>query len=73
MHRAALRRAAAVGVLPRSGLKDGGRNVVASESVGCGGASPTPQVQFQVMPRTSSSGKGRQSLSASKLTAVAIK
>ena len=39
--------------------------------MGCGGASLTPQVQFQVMPRTSSSGKGRQSLSVSRLTAVA--
>ena len=36
----------------------------------CGGASPTPQVQFQVMPRTSSSGKVRQSLSVSRLNAV---
>ena len=35
-----------------------------------GGASLTPQVQFQMLPTTSSSGKGRQSLSVSKLTAV---
>ena len=42
-------------------------------SMGCGGAIPTPQVQFQVMPRTSSSGKRRQSLSVSKVTAVAAR
>ena len=35
------------------------------------GASPTPQVQFQVLTRTSSRSKGRQSLLVSKLTAVA--
>ena len=34
-------------------------------------ASPTRQVQFQVLPRTSFRGKGRQSISVSKLTAVA--
>ena len=39
----------------------------------CGDASLTFQVQFQVMPRTSSSGKGCQSLPVSNLTAVAHK
>ena len=29
-------------------------------------------MQFQVLPRTSSSGKGRQSLSVNKLTAVPL-
>ena len=36
--------------------------------MGCGGASPTPQVQIHVLPRSSSSGKGRPSLPVSKQT-----
>ena len=73
MHRASLRRAAAVGVLiPRSGFEVSDF-VHASEFVGCEGASPTPQVQFQVLSRTSSSGKGRQFLSVRKLTLITLK
>ena len=68
MHRTALRRAAAVvGVLPRSGFRIGFARDVASAVWGVGAS---PQVQFQVLPRSSSSGKGRQSLSVSELTAV---
>ena len=71
MHRTALRRAAEVSVLPQNEFS-ASAFVVASEFVGCGGARPTPEVHFQVLPRTSSSGKGRQSVSVSKLTAVAL-
>ena len=73
MHRTALQRAAAVGVLPQSGFRVDFAFDIASELLWCGGASPTPQLQFQVLPRTSSSGKRRQSLSVSKLTAVTCK
>ena len=67
MHRITLQRAAAEGILPWNGFISD-RFVVASDVLGCGGSNPTPQVQFQVLPTTSSSGKWRQSLSVSKLT-----
>ena len=54
-----------------SGLRDGGFFVVAGKVLGFVGANPTRQVQFQILPRTSSSDKKRQSLSVSKVTAGA--
>ena len=36
--------------------------------MGCGGASPTPQLQYQVLDSTSSGDKGRQSLPVNELT-----
>ena len=58
-----------VGVLKNSEFRDDDF-VIASELIGCV-ASPIPQVQFRVLPRTGSRGKGRQFLSVRKLTAVA--
>ena len=54
-----------MGVLTRSEFRVSAF-VVASELRGVG----VPQVQFQILPRISSGGKGCQSLPVSKLTAV---
>ena len=43
MHRATLRKAAAVGVIPRSGFRSGAIFVIACEILVFEGASPTPQ------------------------------
>ena len=62
-------RAAAVAVLPQIGFEFDIDIVVAGELWGVG-CKPPPKVQFQVLPKTSSRGKGRKSLSFSKLVAV---
>ena len=57
------------GLLPSSGFSISFSDVTI---LGCGGARSALHVQFQVLPRVSSSGKWRHSLSVSKLTAVAV-
>ena len=68
MQRNALGRAAAVGVLPRNGFR---MDLVIDVAGAFVSLRPIPEVLFQVLLKSSSTGKGRLTLSVNKLTVVA--